>query len=397
MTFDLPEDLREARRHVRAFARAEIAPHAARRDEEGTFPRATLAEMGALGLLGVTTPERYGGAGLDMAAYVVFLEEIAAADASLATLMAVTNGLPQKMLLDHGSEAQKEAYLPPLASGRAFGAFCLSEPHAGSDAAALRTRAVRDGDGWRLRGTKAWVTGGGEADLYLVLAVTEPDAGARGVTAFLVPAGSDGLSFGAPERKLGQHAAVTTTVNLDDVPVDDADRLGRTGEGFVAAMASLDGGRIGIAAQSVGIARAAFHHALRYADERRAFGRRIREFQGVSFPLAEMATRIDAARLLTRRAAWAMDRGFRVTKEASMAKLHASETAGFVTDAALQILGGAGYTRDHPVERYVRDARVTRIYEGTSEIQKVVVARQLVRDLERGELDGPGPAEGGVE
>ncbi|MEX2502029.1 MAG: acyl-CoA dehydrogenase family protein [Trueperaceae bacterium] len=386
MRFDLDDDLAHARRHVRTFAQERIAPIAAQLDAEARYPRETLRAMGEMGLMGVATPERYGGSGMDVLAYVTFLEEIAAADASHATLMAVTNGLPQKMLLDHGSEAQREAYLPPLASGRQFGAFCLSEPQAGSDAAALRTRAVRDGSGYRLRGVKAWVTAGGEADLYLVLAVTDPDAGARGISAFLIPADADGLSFGAPERKLGQHAAVTTTVRLDDVFVPDADRIGREGEGFVAAMTSLDGGRIGIAAQSVGIARAAYHHALAYADERIAFGRRIREFQGVSFPLAEMATRIDAARLLVQRAAWAMDRGYRVTKEASMAKLHASETAGFVTDAALQVLGGAGYTRDHPIERYLRDARVTRIYEGTSEIQRVVVARQIVRELERGEL-----------
>lgn len=384
MNFELPDDLKDMRRHVRAFARERIAAVAAELDAEPRFPRATLAEMGAMGLMGVTTPERHGGAGLDTLAYAVLLEEIAAADASHATLMAVTNGLPQKMLVAYGADAQKEAYLPRLASGEWYGAFCLSEPHAGSDAAALRTRARREEGGYRLRGTKAWVTGGGEADLYLVLAVTEPDAGARGITAFLVPAGADGLSFGAPERKMGQHAAITTTVTFDDVLVPDDHRLGAEGEGFVLAMASLDGGRIGIAAQSVGIARAAFEAARDYADDREAFGRPVRAFQGVSFPLADMATRLEAARLLTWKAAWASDRGFRVTQEASMAKLYASEAAGFVTDAALQVLGGAGYTRDHPVERYLRDARVTRIYEGTSEIQRMVIARQIYRDRERG-------------
>ena len=384
MNFELPDDLKDMRRHVRAFARERIAPVAAELDAEPRFPRATLTEMGAMGLMGVTTPERYGGAGLDTLAYAVLLEEVAAADASHATLMAVTNGLPQKMLVAYGSDAQKEAYLPRLASGDWHGAFCLSEPHAGSDAAALRTRARREAGGYRLRGTKAWVTGGGEADVYLVLAVTEPDAGARGITAFLVPSDADGLSFGAPERKMGQHAAITTTVTFDDVLVPEDHRLGADGEGFVLAMASLDGGRIGIAAQSVGIARAAFEAARDYADEREAFGRPIRAFQGVSFPLAEMATRLEAARLLTWKAAWATDRGFRVTQETSMAKLFASEAAGFVTDAALQVLGGAGYTRDHPVERYLRDARVTRIYEGTSEIQRMVIARQIYRDRERG-------------
>ncbi len=384
MTFELPDALQDMRRHVRAFARERIAPLAAELDAQPRFPRETLAEMGAMGLMGVGTPERYGGAGLDTLAYAVLLEEIAAADAAHATLMAVTNGLPQKMLLSYGSEAQKEAYLPRLATGEAFGAFCLSEAHAGSDAAALSARARRVEGGYRLRGTKAWVTGGGEADLYLVLAVTEPEAGARGISAFLVPSDAGGLSFGSPERKLGQHAAVTTTVGFDDTFLAEEQRLGAEGEGFVMAMASLDGGRIGIAAQSVGIARAAFEAARDYADEREAFGRPIRAFQAVGFSLADMATRIEASRLLTWKAAWAMDRGFRVTQEASMAKLFASETAGFVTDAALQVLGGAGYTRDHPVERFLRDARVTRIYEGTSEIQRMVIARQIYRDRERG-------------
>ncbi len=383
MNFELPDDLKDLRRHVRDFASERIAPVAAGLDAEPAFPRATLAEMGRMGLMGVSTPERYGGAGLGTLAFTVAIEEISAADASHGTLMAVTNGLPQKMLVAYGSEAQKKAYLPKLASGAWFGAFCLSEAQAGSDAAAIRTRASAASGGYRLHGAKAWVTGGGEADLYLVLAVSDPAAGARGISAFLVPGDAPGLSFGAPERKMGQHAAVTTTVTFDGVFVSEDDRLGGEGDGFVMAMASLDGGRIGIAAQSVGIARAAFEAARDYADEREAFGRSIRAFQGVGFSLAEMTTRVEAARLLTQKAAWAMDRGFRVTQEASMAKLFASETAGFVTDAALQVFGGAGYTRDHPVERYLRDARVTRIYEGTSEIQRMVIVRQIYRDRER--------------
>lgn len=386
MNFELSDELQDLRRHVRTFARERIAPVAAALDESHAFPRETLREMAGMGLLGVVTPERYGGAGLDELAYVVVLEEIAAADASHATLMAVTNGLPQKMLLAHGSEEQRSRYLPALARGEWLGAFCLSEPEAGSDAAAIRTRAVRDGAGYRVRGTKAWVTGGGHADLYLVLAKTEPAAGARGLSCFLVPAGREGMTFGAPERKMGQHAAVARSLSLDDVYVPAEDRLGEEGEGFVLAMSSLDGGRIGIAAQAVGIARSALEAAREHADVRRAFGRKIREFQGVSFPLADMATRIDAARLLTWRAAWLAGRGYRVTREASMAKLYASEAASFVTDAALQVLGGAGYTRDHPVERYLRDARVTRIYEGSSEIQRIVISRQIYRDAERNEV-----------
>jgi hypothetical protein len=381
--FGLPDDLDDMRRHVRAFARDRLGAVAAELDARPRFPRETLREMGELGLLGVATPERYGGTGLGTLALAVLLEEIASVCASHATLMAVTAGLPQRMLMAYGSEEQKRDLLPPLASGAWFGAFCLSESHAGSDASAIRTRARRTAEGWRLSGTKAWVTGGGEADLYLVLAVTDPDAGVRGVSAFLVTGDSPGLAFGAPERKLGQHAAVTTTVTFDDVLVPVDRILGREGQGFVMAMASLDGGRVAIAAQAVGIGRAAFEAARVYADQREAFDRPIRTFQGVAFPLADMATRLDAARLLTWRAASALDRGQRATREASMAKLFASEAAGFVTDAALQVLGGAGYTRDHPVERYFRDARVTRIYEGTSEIQRMVIARQIYRDMDR--------------
>jgi len=382
--FALSEELLAMQRTVRDFAEREIAPIAAELDRDPRFPWPTLRRMGELGLLGITTPEADGGAGLDSLSAAVLLEEIAAADASHATIMSVTSGLPQALLVRHGDDEQRGRWLPRLASGEWIGAFCLSEPHAGSDAAALRTRAERVPGGYRLNGTKAWITGGGEAQLYLVLAMTDPAAGARGVSAFVVEKDHDGLTFGAPESKLGQHAAITTSVTFDDCFVAEDQRLGGEGQGFVMAMSSLDGGRIGIAAQSVGIARAALDAALAYADEREAFGAPLREYQGVAFPLADMATRLDAARLLTQRAAWLRDRGYRVTKEASMAKLFASETAGFVTDAALQVFGGYGYSRDYPVERYYRDARVTRIYEGTSEIQRIVIGRQLYRDRGRG-------------
>lgn len=383
MNFDLPDDLRTLQQAVRTFARREIAPVAAELDRHPRFPWPTVRKMGEMGLLGVMTPEVHGGLGLGQLAFAVLLEEIAAADASHATIAAVTNGLPQALLLDHGTDAQRERWLRKLASGAWLGAFCLSEPHAGSDAAALRTRAIRVDGGYRLDGAKAWITSGGEAQLYLVLAKTEPATGARGVTAFLVEHDAEGLSFGAPERKLGQHAAITTSVRLDDVFVAADARLGAEGQGFVMAMASLDGGRIGIAAQALGIARAAFEAAVRYAGEREAFGRPIREYQGVGFQLADMATRLEAARLLTHRAAWLKDRGYRVTKEASMAKLYASEMATFVTDAALQVFGGFGYSADYPLERYLRDARVTTIYEGTSEIQRIVIERQVWRDATR--------------
>ncbi len=380
MNFALSEDLQFMQQHVRDFARNEIAPLAADLDENPRFPWETLRAMGDLGLLGVGTPERYGGAGLDTLSYVVLLEEIAAADASHATIMSVTNGLPQGMLLAYGTEVQKDTYLPKLASGQWIGAFCLSEPHAGSDAVAMRTRATKTEGGYRLDGEKAWITSGGHAQLYLVMAKTDPTAGARGVTCFLVEKGAEGMRFGKPEAKMGQHAAITTSVTFENCFVPETHRLGPEGQGFVIAMASLDAGRIGIAAQAIGIARAAFEAARDYANEREAFGVPIRAHQGVAFKLADMATELDAARLLTQRAAWLKDRGFRVTREASMAKLFASEAAARITHAAIQIHGGYGYSRDYPVERYARDARVTEIYEGTSEIQRVVIGRQIYRD-----------------
>jgi len=383
LDFSLPEDLLAMQRAVREFARAELAPVATELDRAPRFPRETLRKMGELGLLGMLTPEEYGGAGLDTLSYVVLLEEIAAVDASHATIMSVTNGLPQSMLLKHGTEAQRQRYLPRLASGEWIGAFCLSEPHAGSDAAALSTRAEKVDGGWVLNGTKAWITSGGEAQLYLVLAKSDRHAGARGITCFLVEKGADGLSFGKPEEKLGQHAAITTTVTLEGCFVPDDAVLGAPGNGFVIAMAGLDGGRIGIAALAVGIARAAYEAARDYAAERTAFGKAIHEHQAVGFKLADMLTGIEAARLLTHRAAWLKDRGFRTVREAAMAKLVASETASRVTHAAIQVLGGYGYTKDFPVERYFRDARVTEIYEGTSEIQRMVIHRQIFRELER--------------
>ena len=383
MDFDLPDELRELRRAVRDFAQREIAPVAADLDRHPRFPWPTLRKMGEMGLLGILTPEAYGGLGLGHLAYAVLLEEVAAADAAHATIASVTNGMPQALLVAHGTEAQRRRWLPRLATGEWIGAFALTEAHAGSDAAALRSRAERVDGGYRLNGGKAWITSGGEAQLYVVLAKTDPDAGARGITAFVVEKGAPGLGFGAPERKLGQHAAIATTLRFDDLFVPEDQRLGAEGHGFVMAMGALDGGRVGIAAQALGIARAAFTAAARYAGEREAFGQAIREFQGVSFKLADMATRIEAARLLTQRAAWLLDRGARATKEVSMAKLAASEAAVFTCDAAVQVFGGYGYSAEYPVERYLRDARVTTIYEGTSEIQRVVIARQVQREIGR--------------
>ena len=380
MDFALSDDLLMMQRAVRDFARREIAPVASQLDKKPCFPWKTLRQMGELGLLGVTTPEQYGGTGLDTLSYVVLLEEISAADAAHGTIMSVTNGLPQTMLLTYGTDAQKETYLPKLASGEWIGSFCLSEPHSGSDAVAMTTRAKKVEGGYELTGTKAWITSGGEAHVYLVMAKTDPNAGARGVSCFVIEKGTPGMSFGKPEEKLGQHAAITTSVTFDECFVSDDALLGPEGQGFIIAMSSLDGGRIGIAAQAVGIARAAFEAAKDYADERKSFGKPIREYQGISFKLADMATRLDAARLLAYRAAWLKDHGFRMTQEASMAKLFASEASSFITHQAVQIFGGYGYSKDYPVERYFRDSRVTEIYEGTSEVQRMVIARQIYRD-----------------
>lgn len=383
MNFELPPELRQLRRAVREYAQAELAPGAADRDASGLFPRAELGGLAALGLLGITTPAGHGGAGMDLLASVTALEEIAAADASIATLTAVTNGFPQGSLVHWGNDMQQNEWLPLLAEGSWIGAFCLSEPHCGSDAAAITTRARKVAGGWVLNGEKAWITSGRDADFYLVLASSDPELGARGISCFGVPAGTDGLVPGAAERKLGQAAAVTSNVRFEDCFVPDSHLVGAPGEGFLIAMLQLDAGRINIAAQAVGIARAAFEAATAYASEREAFGQPIREFQGTGFKLADMAVQLETARLLTQRAAWLASRGGRVTREAAMAKLHASEAAGFITDQAVQVFGGYGYSKDYPVERYWRDARVTRIYEGTSEIQRVVISRQLHRERGR--------------
>lgn len=383
MNLALEPELQQMQQHVRDFARKELAPVAGESERSGEFPHQSLARMARLGLLGVMTPEEYGGTGLGLLGLCVLLEEVAAADAALSTIMAVTNGFPQTTLLAYGTEAQKHEWLPRLASGEWIGAFCLSEPHCGSDAAAITTRAEKVDGGWLLNGTKAWITSGPAADYFLVLAKTDPEAGARGVSCFVVLKGTDGLIPGRPETKMGQHAALTSTVVLEDCFVPDGHLVGEPGQGFVIAMSQLDSGRIAIASQAVGISRAALDAAADYAAERHAFGRPIREFQGVEFKLADMATRLEAARLLTISAAWLKDRGYRVTKEAAMAKLFASEAASFITDEAVQIHGGYGYSAEYPVDRYFRDARVTRIYEGTSEIQRMVIGRQLNRERGR--------------
>jgi alkylation response protein AidB-like acyl-CoA dehydrogenase len=376
----LTEEQREIQRLAREFAQTEIVPHTAAWDRDAHFERSVIARMGELGFLGMLIPETYGGLGLDTCTYVVALEEIAAADASIAVAMSVHNSLPTQMLLRWGSEEQKARFLAPMARGEWLGAFALSEPEAGSDAASLRTQAVRDGDCWVLNGTKAWVTNGNTADVILAMARTDSPGerrGARGISAFIVTPDLPGFHVGKKEDKLGLRASPTVQLTFDNLRVPAANLLGAEGSGFVYALQSLDNGRLGIAAQALGIARAAMEHAVAYAAERRQFGKPIKEFEAIQFKLADMATRITAARALLYSAAAAKDRGAPITQFSSMSKLLASETAMWVTTQAIQIFGGYGYVKDYPVERLFRDAKVTEIYEGTSEIQRIVIAREL--------------------
>lgn len=376
----LTEEQRAIQQAARDFARAELAPHVAAWDREARFDPAVVPKLAALGFLGMLIPEEWGGLGLDTCTYLVALEEIAAVDASTAVLMSVHNSLPTQMILRYGSEEQRRRFLPPMARGEILGAFALSEPDAGSDAAALSTRAVRDGDAWVLSGTKAWVTNGGEAGAILALARTDTAhdrKGARGIGTFIVTPDLPGFRVGRKEEKLGLRASPTVQLHFDEMRVPDANRLGDPSHGFIYAMQSLEHGRLGIAAQAIGIARAALEVATAYAAERRQFGKPIKEFQAVQFKLADMATRVAASRALLYAAAAAKDRGEPVTQFASMSKLMASETAMAVTTDAIQILGGYGYVTDYPVERHFRDAKVTQIYEGTSEIQRIVIAREL--------------------
>jgi alkylation response protein AidB-like acyl-CoA dehydrogenase len=377
----LTEEQREIQRLAREFAHQEIAPHSEQWDRDATFDPAIIAKLGELGFLGMMTPEAYDGLGLDTRTYLVALEEVAAVDASIAVAMSVHNSLPTQMLIRWGSEEQKERYLKPMARGERLGAFALSEPEAGSDAASLRTQAVRDGDCWVLNGTKAWVTSGSaENAVILVMARTDTPGerrGARGISTFIVTPDMPGFHVGKKEDKMGLRASPTVQLNLENLRVPASNLLGEEGQGFVYAMQSLDSGRLGIAAQASGIARAALEHSVRYAGERRQFGSPIKEFEAIQFKLADMATRITSARALLYSAAAAKDRGESITQFSAMSKLLASETAMWVTTQAIQIFGGYGYIKDFPVERLFRDAKVTEIYEGTSEIQRIVIAREL--------------------
>ncbi|HYM32561.1 MAG TPA: acyl-CoA dehydrogenase family protein [Candidatus Cybelea sp.] len=373
----LTEEQTLIREMARAFARDRLIPNAKQWDETGSVPVEALAEMGKLGLMGVTVPPKWGGAGADFVAYVVALEEIAAGDGGVSTVMSVNNSPYCAALLKYGTDEQKRRFLVPFARGEKIGAFCLTEPQAGSDASALRTRAQRTNEGWRIAGTKQFITSGRTAAAALVFAVSDPAAGKRGISCFIVPTDTPGYRIASVENKLGQKSSDTCQIVFEDLLVPHENMLGAPGEGYRIALANLESGRIGIGAQAVGMARAAFEAALAYAKERETFGTAIINHQAVNFRLADMATQIEAARQMVLNAARLRDAGKPCLTEASMAKLFASEMAERVCSDAIQIHGGYGYLRDFPVERIWRDVRVCQIYEGTSDVQRMVIGRQL--------------------
>jgi alkylation response protein AidB-like acyl-CoA dehydrogenase len=377
----LSEEQSLIRETARQFARDRLAPGAALRDREHRFPAEELAELGRLGFLGMVVPPEWDGAGTDYVSYAAAIMEIAAGDGPISTIMSVHNSVCCKPVLDYGSPEQKERFLKPMARGEAIGCFCLTEPEAGSDAASIRTRAVKDGNAhYVLNGTKQFITSGKNAKVGIVFAVTDPAAGKKGISAFLVPTDTPGWTVARIEDKLGQHSSDTCAISFEDMRIPADCLLGREGEGLKIALANLEGGRLGIAAQSVGMARAALEHAVAYAKERRQFGKPIAEHQAVAFRLADMAARVEAAEQMVLHVATLRDAGIACLKEACMAKLLASEAAEAVCSAAIQTLGGYGYLADFPVERIYRDVRVCQIYEGTSDIQRLVIARALLAD-----------------
>ena len=379
MNLDLTEEQQLLQKSVREFAEAEVKPHAKEIDETGHFPLDTFKQAAELGLTGVAVGENYGGAGMDHVSYAIVIEEISRVCASTGVILSVQNSLYCDPILRFGTDEQKQKFLVPFARGEKIGCYALTEPQAGSNAAALATKAVRQGDTYVINGTKAWITNGGAADAAIVYVNTQPEKGEKGITALVVEKGKRGFAVGKEEKKLGINATACTELSFTDCEVPVGNRIGNEGEGYKVALSTLDGGRIGIAAQATGIAQGAFEAALSYAQQRQAFGHPISDFQAIQFMLADMATEIDAARLLTRRAAWKQDSGARFTMEASIAKLFASEMSTRVAHKAIQIHGGYGYSREHPVERAYRDARITEIYEGTSEIQRLVIAAWVLK------------------
>ena len=379
MQFSPTEEQQAVHKTARDFAQQEVLPKAAEIDREHRHPAELVKRMAELGFLGIAIPEQYGGSGFDHVCYVLAMEEISRACASTGVIMSVNNSLVCDPIFRFGTEAQKQEWLTPLASGKLLGCFALSEPEAGSDAAAQKTTATPDGDGWLIQGTKNWITNGPVADVCVLFAMNDKAAGHKGITAFILPMKTKGVRCGPPDDKLGIRGSKSSQIYLDDVRLPGNALLGEVGGGFRVAMSTLDGGRIGIAAQALGIARAALDDSLAYAQQRRSFGKPIVQHQAIAFKLADMATEIDAARLLTLRAAWLKDHKHPYGKEAAMAKLYASDVANRAAREAIQIFGGNGYVTEFPVERHFRDAKITEIYEGTSEIQRIVIAGYLAK------------------
>ena len=382
MDFELAEEQQMVRETTRAFVEREVKPVASRLDREAIYPSELVKRLSELGLMGILVPQEFGGSGMDLLSCVVAMEEISKAWASLSVAMSVQNSLVCAPIARFGSAAQKKKYLPSLARGERLGCYALTEPGSGSDAGSIQTRAKRVGDDFVLKGNKIFTTNGNRADLAIVYAVTDPAKGKKGISAFIVEKNSPGFVVGKLEDKLGLRSSDTASLLFEDCRVPGENLLGTEGEGFTIALATLDGGRIGIAAQALGIAQGCLEESVAYAQQRRQFGRAIAEFEAIQWMLADMATEIDAARLLTYRAAWLAEQGRTFTKEAAMAKLFASEAANRAAYKAIQIFGGYGYTKEFAVERFFRDARITTIYEGTSEIQRLVIARRLIHGEE---------------
>ncbi|MFY1827538.1 acyl-CoA dehydrogenase [Myxococcus fulvus] len=380
MNFELTDVQREIQRMCREFAAKELTPNARKWDEHHTWPTDAVKKLAELSLLAVAVPEQYGGAGLDNVCYALAMEEISRGCASTGVIMSVNNSLYCDPVMKFGTEAQKEEFLTPFARGDKLGCFGLTEPEAGSDAAAQQTVAVRRGDEYIINGSKNWITNGPKADAIVLFTMTNKEAGHKGITAFLVPTNTPGFTRAEPDKKMGISAAWSCSMFFEDMRVPAKNLLGKEGEGFKVAMSTLDGGRIGIASQALGIARAAYEEAVRYSGERKSFGKPIREHQAIQFMIADMAMEIDAARLLIWRAALLKDKGVRHSAESAMAKLFASEMANRVTNKALQVHGGMGYSKEMDAERHVRDARITEIYEGTSEIQRIVISANVLKE-----------------
>jgi alkylation response protein AidB-like acyl-CoA dehydrogenase len=378
MFFDITEEHEMIRKAARDFAREELLPGVIERDEHQIFPAEQMKKLGELGFLGMMVDPKYNGAGLDTLSYVLVMEELSKIDASASVVVSVNNSLVCYGLEAYGSEFQKEKYLKPLAAGECIGAFCLSEPEAGSDATSQRTTAIDMGDHYLLNGTKNWITNGINARYYLVMAQTDVEKGHRGINCLIVEEGMEGFVKGAKENKMGIRGSDTCSLQFTDVKIPKENRIGEDGFGFKFAMKTLSGGRIGIAAQALGIAQGAYELAKEYAKQRKAFGKPIHEHQAIAFKLADMATRIEAARLLIYKAAWMKDQGMNYDQASAMAKLYASETAMWVTTEAVQVHGGYGYVKEYHVERLMRDAKITQIYEGTSEVQRIVISRSVL-------------------